>query len=103
MIFAKVIGNVVASQKEENLTGKKILLCKETDARGNVPSSTASAYHVAVDAVGAGEGDFVLITTGSAARMTESTRETPIDAVIVAIIDSVQLDDEAKGAQGKKA
>jgi microcompartment protein CcmK/EutM len=99
MIFAKVIGSVVAAQKEENLTGKKILLCKETDARG-VP---LSAYHVAVDAVGAGEGDFVLITTGSAARMTESTRETPIDAVIVAIIDSVELDAGADGVKGKKA
>jgi carbon dioxide concentrating mechanism protein CcmL len=98
MIFAKVIGNVVASQKEENLTGKKLLLCKETDARG-VP---LSAYHVAVDAVGAGEGDFVLITSGSAARMTETTRETPIDAVIMAIIDSVELDDVQAGEMKAK-
>lgn len=88
MIFAKVIGTVVASQKEENLRGKKLLLCRETDARG----AALEGYHVAADAVGAGEGDFVLITTGSAARMTGQTSETPIDAVVMAIIDAVDLD-----------
>jgi microcompartment protein CcmK/EutM len=88
MIFAKVIGTVVAAQKEENLTGKKLLLCKETDAKGNpLPS-----YHVAVDAVGAGEGDFVLVVIGSSARMTEQTGDAPIDAVVMAIIDAVELD-----------
>jgi microcompartment protein CcmK/EutM len=102
MIFAKVIGQVVSTQKEENLTGKKLLLCKETDASG-LP---LSAYHVAVDAVGAGEGDFVLIATGSAARMTEQTVDTPVDAVIMAIIDSVELDPSDTGkpvrTKGKK-
>jgi len=92
MIFANVIGTVVATQKEENLTGKKLLLCKETDARG----APLPAYHVAVDSVGAGEGDFVLISVGSSARMTEQTKGTPIDAVVMAIIDSVELD-EPKG------
>jgi ethanolamine utilization protein EutN/carbon dioxide concentrating mechanism protein CcmL len=88
MIFAKVIGTVVSTQKEENLTGKKLLLCKETDANGK----PLSAYHVAVDAVGAGEGDFVLVVAGSSARMTEQTSNSPIDAVIMAIIDSVEID-----------
>jgi len=97
MIFAKVIGTVVASQKEENLRGRKLMLCKETDARG----AFLDGYHVAVDAVGAGEGDFVLITTGSAARMTDQTEKTPIDAVIMAIIDAVDLD--SSRASGKKS
>lgn len=88
MIFAKVIGTVVASAKEANLAGKKLLLCKETDARG----APLSAYHVAVDAVGAGEGDFVLVSAGSAARMTGQTKDAPIDAVVMAIIDAVELD-----------
>ncbi len=87
MIFAKVIGSVVASQKEENLVGRKLLLCKETDAHG----APVEGYHVAVDAVGAGEGDFVLITTGSAARLTEQTGKTPVDAVVMAIIDAVDI------------
>lgn len=93
MIFAKVIGTVVSTQKEENLTGKKLLLCKETDARG----SPLPSYHVAVDAVGAGEGDFVLVVVGSSARMTEQTSDSPIDAVVMAIIDSVELDTAGSG------
>ena len=88
MIFAKVIGTIVASQKEENLRGRELMLCKETDVHG----APLDGYHVAVDAVGAGEGDFVLITTGSAARMTEQTGKTPVDAVIMAIIDAIDLD-----------
>lgn len=91
MIFAKVIGTVVSSQKDENLNGKKMLLCRETDHSGNPLSS----YHVAVDAVQAGEGSFVLITYGSSARMTEATKDAPIDAVITAIIDDVQVKDNS--------
>ncbi|NOZ61731.1 MAG: EutN/CcmL family microcompartment protein [Calditrichaeota bacterium] len=87
MIFAKVVGSVVATQKDENLYGMKLLLCKEVDHHGR-PLDT---YHVAVDAVQAGEGDFVLLSYGSSARMTEMTRNAPIDAVVMAIIDDVQI------------
>ena len=87
MIFAKVIGTVVSSQKDENLKGKKMLLCKEVDHNG-LPLDT---YHVAVDAVKAGEGSFVLLTYGSAARMTDVTKNSPIDAVVMAIIDNLQI------------
>ena len=89
MIFAKVIGNVVSTQKDENLQGMKLLLCKEADHEGN----PLNAYHVAVDAVQAGEGNFVLLSYGSSARMTAYTRNAPIDAVVMAIIDDVQVDD----------
>lgn len=87
MIFAKVIGTVVSTQKDKNLDGKKLLLCKEVDHNGK-PLNT---YHVAVDAVQAGEGSFVLLSYGSSARMTETTKNAPIDAVILAIIDDVQM------------
>ncbi len=87
MIFAKVIGTIVSSQKDENLNGKKLLLCKEVDHKGNPLSS----YHVAVDAVQAGEGSFVLLSYGSSARMTEATKNSPIDAVVIAIIDDIQI------------
>ncbi len=87
MIFAKVIGTVVSTSKDPNLEGKKLLLCKEVDHSGK-PLNT---YHVAVDAVQAGEGSFVLISYGSSARMTELTKNAPIDAVIMAIIDEVQI------------
>lgn len=87
MIFAKVVGSVVATRKDENLTGLKLMLCKETDHTGN-PLDT---YHVAVDAVQAGEGDRVLLAYGSSARMTDLTRNAPIDAIIMAIIDNVDM------------
>jgi microcompartment protein CcmK/EutM len=87
MIFAKVVGTVISTQKDPNLNGKKLLLCKEVDHKGN-PLGT---YHVAVDAVQAGEGCFVLLSYGSAARMTEETKNSPIDAVIMAIIDDLQI------------
>ena len=87
MIFAKVIGTIVSSQKDENLNGKKLLLCKEVDHNGKPLNS----YHVAVDAVQAGEGSFVLLSYGSSARMTETTKNLPIDAVVIAIIDNVQM------------
>ncbi|MBP1653750.1 MAG: ethanolamine utilization protein EutN/carboxysome structural protein Ccml [Bacteroidetes bacterium] len=94
MIFAKVIGTVVSSQKDPNLNGKKLLLCREVD-HGGTPLKT---YHVAVDAVQAGEGDFVLLAYGSSARMTPETKNAPIDAVIMAIIDNVQITHRDKGA-----
>jgi len=87
MIFAKVTGTIVASQKDKNLNGKKLLLCEEVDHKGTGQGS----YHVAVDAVQAGEGSLVLLTYGSAARMTNVTREAPVDAVIMAIIDNMQI------------
>ena len=87
MIFAKVIGSIVSTQKDENLVGKKLLLCKEVSHDG-IPQNS---YHVAVDAVQAGEGCFVLISDGSSARMTETTKNAPVDAVVTAIIDSVEI------------
>jgi len=87
MIFARVIGTVVSSQKDPNLSGKKLLLCREVDHA----SKPLKTYHVAVDAVQAGEGSFVLLSYGSSARMTDETKNAPIDAVIMAIIDDVQI------------
>jgi carbon dioxide concentrating mechanism protein CcmL len=94
MIFAKVIGTVVSTQKDENLNGKKLLLCKEVDSKGNPLNS----YHVAVDAVQAGEGSIVLISYGSSARMTDSTKNAPIDAVIMAIIDNIEITNYVKSS-----
>jgi ethanolamine utilization protein EutN/carbon dioxide concentrating mechanism protein CcmL len=90
MIFAKVIGTVVSTQKDENLNGKKLLLCREVDCKQN----PLGAYHVAVDAVQAGEGDLVIISYGSSARMTDVTRNAPADAVIMAIVDDIQITEE---------
>jgi len=87
MIFARVVGTVVSTQKDPNLNGKKLLLCREVDHAG----TPLKSYHVAVDAVEAGEGNLVLLSYGSAARMTEQTKNAPIDAVILAIVDDVRI------------
>ncbi len=87
MIFAKVVGTIVSTQKDPNLRGKKLLLCKEVDHE----QKELKTYHVAVDAVQAGEGDFVLLSYGSSARMTDATRNAPIDAVVIAILADVQI------------
>ena len=93
MIFAKVVGTVVAAQKDENLKGLKLMLCREADHSG----ALLNTYHVAVDAVQAGEGDFVLISYGSSARMTPVTKHAPVDAVIMAIVDDVQVSEGPRG------
>jgi len=87
MLFAKVVGTIVSTQKDPNLSGKKLLLCKEVDHE----QKELKTYHVAVDAVQAGEGDFVLLSYGSSARMTDVTKNAPIDAVVIAILDDVQI------------
>ncbi len=92
MIFAKVVGKVVSTHKDENLQGLKLLLCREADHAGKL----LPAYHVAVDAVQAGEGDFVLVAYGSSARFTDATRQAPVDAVVMAIIDDIQITEPAR-------
>lgn len=91
MKLAQVIGNVVATRKEATLDGLRLMLLQPTDASGN----SAGAPLVAADAVGAGVGELVLFAAGSSARQTEVTNNRPVDAVIMAIIDSVDQDGKA--------
>jgi ethanolamine utilization protein EutN/carbon dioxide concentrating mechanism protein CcmL len=88
MMIGKVIGSVVASQKDERLANLKLLVVQVHDQR-NAPKEQ---YVVAIDAVQAGVGDVVLYATGSSARMTELTDGRPCDAVIMAVIDSWDVD-----------
>jgi microcompartment protein CcmK/EutM len=88
MLLGKVIGTVVATRKEAALRGAPLLLVRGLDAEGQ----PTAAVIVAADAVGAGVGEVVLYASGSSARQTELTRETPVDAVIMAIVDQVELD-----------
>lgn len=78
------MGMVVSTIKEEGLHSNKLLLVQRASADGD---ATGEPF-VAVDTVGAGEGELVLVATGSAARETEKTRGAPVDATIVGIIDS---------------
>jgi microcompartment protein CcmK/EutM len=86
MIFARVTGNVVCTLKDEKLVGTKLMLVQPVDLAGAAKGNPI----VAVDAVGAGEGELVLIVQGSSARQTSRTNNTPVDAVIFGIVDSVE-------------
>ncbi|MCX6082668.1 MAG: EutN/CcmL family microcompartment protein [Chloroflexi bacterium] len=86
MKLALVIGSTVATIKDENLSGRKLLIVRESDTTGG----PTGVPFVAVDTVGAGAGDLVLITTGSSARYTQITKDSPVDAVIVGVIDSLE-------------
>ena len=88
MLIAKVIGTTVSTIKDEKLTGRKLLILRQTDETG-VPSGKP---YVAVDTVDAGIGDLVLTAAGSSARQTNITKDTPVDAVIMSIIDSLEVD-----------
>ena len=87
MQLAEIIGTVVASRKEESLRGVKLLVLKVVD----VDRTSTGSYVVAVDAVGAGTGELVLFASGSSSRMTSLTEDRPVDAVVMAIVDSLEI------------
>jgi microcompartment protein CcmK/EutM len=90
MLIARVIGTTVSTIKDENLAGRKLLIVRQTDERGE----PFGKPYVAVDTVDAGVGDLILTAAGSSARQTTITKDTPVDAVIMAIIDSLQVNGE---------
>jgi microcompartment protein CcmK/EutM len=86
MIFARVTGTVVCTLKDEKLVGSKLLLVQPVDTAGSPKGNPL----VAVDSVGAGEGELVLLVQGSSARQTSRTEAKPVDAVIFAIVDTIE-------------
>ncbi|MCZ6824358.1 MAG: EutN/CcmL family microcompartment protein [Gemmatimonadetes bacterium] len=92
MLLGRVVGTLVATHKEPSLDGLKFLALKQLDIDGN----ETGGYRIAADAVGAGIGELVLYATGSAARQTEMTDGRPCDAVIMAIVDTLEVDGELK-------
>jgi len=87
MILARIIGTVVATQKDERLVSSKLLVAQPLDARGEEQGPDL----VAVDTVDAGFGETVLIVSGSSARMAAGLKDTPVDAAIVGIVDAVEV------------
>jgi microcompartment protein CcmK/EutM len=98
MNLAKVLGSVVASRKEESINGLKLLLLGQAGPDGEVGSGVV----VAVDAVGAGEGEYVLYASGSSARQTVATNGKPVDAVVMAIVDSWDIAGEPKYSKSQE-
>lgn len=89
MNLARIVGTVVATRKEETITGSKLLVLE----RLNEKLDSIGDFLVAVDAVGAGEGELVLYASGSSARQTLLTKDSPTDAVVMAIVDSFSIHD----------
>ena len=90
MFIAKVIGNVVSTQKNAKFLGMKLLLVQPYVSRDSKLEISGSSV-VAVDSVGAGIGECVLFTQGSSARLTPATKDSPVDAVIVGIVDTIEV------------
>ena len=90
MILARVVGTVVATRKDERLLGRKMLVCRPVNPAGEPDGS----YVVAVDTVGAGYQEMVLVVSGSSARMAAGYKESPIDSAVVGIVDEVRMDVE---------
>lgn len=90
MLFARVVGNVVCTRKDEKLVGTKLLLVQPVDTEGGAKGNVL----VAVDVVGAGEGELVLIVQGSSARQTRSTEGNPVDCSIFAVVDYIEKEGE---------
>jgi microcompartment protein CcmK/EutM len=87
MQIARVVGSAVATIKDEKLVGRKLLIVREADETGQ----PVGKPYVAIDSVDAGAGDLVLIAAGSSARQTNITKDTPVDAVIMAVIDTLDV------------
>ena len=88
MLIAKVIGTTVSTIKDEKLVGRKLLILRQTDETGEPYGKP----YVAVDTVDAGVGDLVLTAHGSSGRQTYLTKASPVDAVIMAVIDHLEVD-----------
>lgn len=98
MHLGRVAGSLVASRKDPLMEGMKFLVVRQLDAE----NAETGGYVVAVDAVGAGVGEIVLYASGSSARQTESTRDRPVDAVIMAIVDSWEYRGEERYHKGRE-
>jgi microcompartment protein CcmK/EutM len=87
MLMGKVVGTVVSTRKEEELEGLKLLVLRGMDLEGKASGPVV----VAVDAVGAGVGEVVLYCSGSSARQTKVTKDRPVDATVMAIVDQLEV------------
>jgi ethanolamine utilization protein EutN len=99
MIIGKVIGSIVSTTKAEKLKGKKLLIVHPLDMRTIEEDGKPI---VAIDTVGSGVGEVVLIVSGSSARQTEITNGVPVDAVIIGIVDQIEIEGSLSFKKGGK-
>lgn len=93
MFLARVTGSVVSTQKVESMRGQKLLIVEplRVDEKDQSSLKGTGRTFICVDTVGSGEGETVLIVQGSSARFTEETKKLPIDAAIIGIVDTVEV------------
>jgi len=89
MIVGKIVGTVVATRKDPRLVSSKLLVVRPMDPQGKAEGN----YLVAIDTVDAGVGETVLVVSGSSARMAAGLKDCPVDAAVVGIIDTVDLNE----------
>ncbi|MFB0710657.1 EutN/CcmL family microcompartment protein [Buttiauxella noackiae] len=89
MQLARVTGSVVSTQKSRSLVGKKLLLVRRVSADGELPPQPLHGDEVAVDSVGAGVGELVLLSSGSSARHVFTGPNEAIDLAVVGIVDNL--------------
>lgn len=89
MLLAKIVGTVVATRKDPRLVSSKLLVVRPIDPRGKAEGH----YLVAIDTVQAGVGETVLVVSGSSARMAAGLKDCPVDAAIVGVIDSIEMNE----------
>jgi microcompartment protein CcmK/EutM len=99
MVIGVVVGSVVASHKTSSMEGLALRIVRRVTPEGELTDT----YMVAVDAVGAADGEYVLIASGSTARQTTVTDNKPVDAIIMAIIDTWQIDGHVKHEKASQA
>jgi microcompartment protein CcmK/EutM len=87
MIIARILGSVVSTQKDPRLSGKKLLIVRPI----NLDGTDQSGYLIAVDTVGAGFHEKVLIVGGSSARLAEGNKDCPVDSAIIGVIDTIDF------------
>jgi len=87
MQLMQVVGTVVATHKDPKLDGLKLLIGKEIRLDGTMTET----YHVAVDTMGVGQGEVVIIVRGSSARLTDSTDKKPVDTAIIGVVDEIEV------------
>ncbi len=89
MLLAKIVGTVVATRKDPRLVSSKLLVVRPIDPKGKFDGT----HLVAIDTVDAGVGETVLIVSGSSARMAAGLKDCPVDAAVIGIIDSIDINE----------
>ena len=105
MFVAKVTGSLVSTQKVDSMVGFKLLVVEpyRVDPTNRESLVTTGRTFIAVDMLGAGQGDYVLITQGSSARLTPETKNLPIDTIVIGIVDHVHVEQQCVYSREQRA